>query len=274
MKTMNAYRLKTKVKFFLMRAVVPLFILNFLSQVALGESDNNDTSWAREHLQKISKLQEGSDNAEATSFAEHLKKNMAKTQTDENKRWAEKQVMKSHRVAADMTQANTPTKNGINIDKLIAKYSNHMPTAQTLMHGKYHDLLIFVSFSMPQQSLKAWLNQSRAAGGILVIRGLVDNSFKKTAAKVQKLIGKTGGGLEVDPTLFRRFHIKKVPAVVVVNGHAPPCFNVSGCPFDTPPYDVIYGNVTLQRALMEIGNKGKASQQKANLILTHMRATS
>ena len=42
-------------------------------------------------------------------------------------------------------------------------------------------LIAFVSFSMPEDSLKAILEQVDRAGGTVVLRGLVNDSFKNTA---------------------------------------------------------------------------------------------
>src|SRR4051794_39817884 len=38
---------------------------------------------------------------------------------------------------------------------------------------------IFISFSMPVESLKAWSRQAKTVHGTLVLRGLVENSLKK-----------------------------------------------------------------------------------------------
>ncbi len=45
-------------------------------------------------------------------------------------------------------------------------------------------LLVFVSFNMPKNSLKELAQSVQKIDGALIIRGLVDNSFIKTAEKV------------------------------------------------------------------------------------------
>ena len=51
------------------------------------------------------------------------------------------------------------------------------------------DLLIFVSFSMPEESLKLWAEQASHLGCPLLLRGFVDNDLTKTTAKTQSLFG-------------------------------------------------------------------------------------
>jgi len=101
-------------------------------------------------------------------------------------------------------------------------------------------IIIFVSFSMPKESIKAWIDQAEKIGAGIYIRGLVNNSFKDTAKAVSDLIQDNKGGLLVDPTLFKKYAIVQVPAVVVV---------------DKDTFDVIYGDVTLDYALEKLNRK-------------------
>ena len=45
------------------------------------------------------------------------------------------------------------------------------------------DVLIFISFSMPEESLKQWIAQAQRIHAPLIIRGLINNSFTETQAK-------------------------------------------------------------------------------------------
>jgi conjugal transfer pilus assembly protein TrbC len=110
------------------------------------------------------------------------------------------------------------------------------------------DVIIFVSFSMPKESIKTWALEANKIGANVVIKGLVNNSFKDTIATVYEFIKDNQArsvqaqGVVLDPTLFEKFHINKVPAVVVADH------------FDN--YDVVYGDVTLDYALSTIANYG------------------
>ncbi len=101
-------------------------------------------------------------------------------------------------------------------------------------------LLAFVSFSMPTASLEALLDQVRKAGGTLVLRGLVNDSFRDTAAAIAPFADK--GGFSVDPKLFERFGITVVPTFVVApDAHDP---------------DAVSGNMTLGAALEAVAAEG------------------
>jgi len=102
-------------------------------------------------------------------------------------------------------------------------------------------LLTFVSFSMPDDSLKAVLEQTARAGGVTVLRGLVDNSFKETALRIGKFSREHGPGLSVDPRLFAEHGVTIVPAFVVVGETVP---------------DKIAGNMSLAAALETIAREG------------------
>jgi type-F conjugative transfer system pilin assembly protein TrbC len=89
---------------------------------------------------------------------------------------------------------------------------------------------IFVSFSMPKETIKILAHEAEKQKGILVIRGLVDNSFVKTAKAIQEI----GAGVVLDPTLFKEYDIKVVPTFVQKHKNA---------------YQRIAGNVSLSYAL-------------------------
>lgn len=72
--------------------------------------------------------------------------------------------------------------------------------------------LIFISFSMPKASLKALYQAATKSGGVLLLRGLKNNSFKKTAEYLKQL----EISVDIDPEAFKEYHITKVPTFVLV----------------------------------------------------------
>jgi conjugal transfer pilus assembly protein TrbC len=90
--------------------------------------------------------------------------------------------------------------------------------------------LIFVSLSMPEASLKALYQEAEQQGAVLVLRGLKDNSFKRSAEALKIL----GIGVQIDPTLFEKYAIQSVPTFVRTRGSE---------------YDSISGNISLVYAL-------------------------
>lgn len=108
-------------------------------------------------------------------------------------------------------------------------------------------IIIFVSFSMPKESVKGWITQAQKISAAVYIRGLVNNSFKDTTKIISGLVQDQSGGLLIDPTVFKKYSITQVPAVVVVNDAS---------------FDVIYGDVTLDYALEKISKTMEGDKQK------------
>ncbi len=75
-------------------------------------------------------------------------------------------------------------------------------------------LLVFVTLTMPIHSLKELLQQAAKYKAVLILRGLKDNSFKQTLAVLQELNAAPDSGFEINPELFARFKIDKVPVFI------------------------------------------------------------
>jgi type-F conjugative transfer system pilin assembly protein TrbC len=71
--------------------------------------------------------------------------------------------------------------------------------------------LVFISSSMPKESLKALATQAKLYDAKLVIRGMVAGSIQKTA----KLSDEIGYPLDIDPKLFETYKITQVPVFLV-----------------------------------------------------------
>ena len=113
-----------------------------------------------------------------------------------------------------------------------SKSQNPKPTEDNRENSST-SLYIFVSFSIPKESLKALALEAKQQNGTLVIRGLVDNSFVKTA----KLFQEMGVETLLDPTLFKEYDIQVVPTFVRKH---------------TKGYSKIAGNVSLAYALEKL----------------------
>ncbi|HGD2626298.1 TPA: type-F conjugative transfer system pilin assembly protein TrbC [Legionella pneumophila] len=162
-----------------------------------------------------------------------------------------KELTKSQQ-SQKLTQYTTELKQHINRAENI---STHLK--------KVSSVVVFLSFSMPEQSLKSWLRQCKISGATPVIRGLINNSFKETMVAIKKLSEQSGTGMQLDPILFQTFHIKQVPAVVFAKD-IPECPATMDCkPVD---YDVVYGDVSLSYALGKIND----AQSSDNAQLTAM----
>lgn len=102
-------------------------------------------------------------------------------------------------------------------------------------------LYVFVSFSLPEET---WLSLSREVekvGGVLVLRGLPDNSFKQLAYKIHALCEKgVLAPVQIDPKLFSKFDVTKIPCFVTTY---------------KDDFDKLTGNVSLKFALEKMGNE-------------------
>lgn len=122
-----------------------------------------------------------------------------------------------------LKQLNTPLHIGPNsqavdqdwIDQLARKRQQDA-IDQSKRERKTPTAIYFVSASIPEQDMREILREADRLGVPAVMRGLVNNDFRSSAAYMLKLSQPDNiGGVQVDPNLFKQFDIKAVPALVV-----------------------------------------------------------
>lgn len=128
-----------------------------------------------------------------------------------------------------------------------------IPPRSNAMLPMPHELYIFVSLSMPQSRLINLLQEAKSYGGLVVLRGLKNNSYKDTANFLQPIIKAAEAGVIIDPHLFEKYEVSKVPTFVLND-------QIS------KKYDKATGNVSLKYVLEEIGKVGEL-QSQAQVIL-------
>lgn len=110
----------------------------------------------------------------------------------------------------------------------------------------------FVSLGIPEEGLLPMLQDARRFGIPATLRGLLDNDFRKTAETMFELSKKDKqAGVQIDPTLYQKYGIKAVPALVVTCGQK---------------FDVLYGSLTLKQALEEVKQRGDCSATAAQML--------
>ena len=115
---------------------------------------------------------------------------------------------------------------------------------------------IAVSLSMPPETLRALAADARKVGAKLVIRGLVDGSFKLTFAKAREVFNEnSAAGLAIDPQVFRAFHVQGAPTFIVAKAPVEPCGSLN-CVSAAPAHDMIAGNISLSAALHQLASAG------------------
>ncbi len=129
-------------------------------------------------------------------------------------------------------------------------------------------LLVFVSSSMPKTSLIQLGKDVAKLDGILVFRGLINNSFTNTTKFMQE-IGYNKVNTIIDPKLFSLFAIKQIPTFIVLSS------NTNLCPDykcdATPIYDFIQGNITLNYALTKIAEDGDFAKENAQTLVMRLK---
>lgn len=126
------------------------------------------------------------------------------------------------------------------------------PGLRALAQG---DLLIFVSFSLPDAVLSALIDQAVRTGAVLVMRGLHNNSIKQTLPRVRAALGSRKVAWQIDPRLFRAFDVRVVPSFVLTEPHAlAASCNREAC--ERPARWVsVAGNVSVHTALEQIAQR-------------------
>ena len=107
-------------------------------------------------------------------------------------------------------------------------------------------LLVFVSLSMPMESLKHVAQDAERAGATLVLRGFVNGSMKQTMTAVRDILGPAGrAGWEIDPPAFAHYGIHAAPTTVLARHQGN----------DGNDYAAVAGDVTLAYALDAIARE-------------------
>jgi conjugal transfer pilus assembly protein TrbC len=171
---------------------------------------------------------------------------------------------KSNRMPTDAELARIPIPSTPNIDALpqpavrrpvdlgaLAKGYEQVldgpPSSNGLATGP--GLLIFVSFSMPQQTLSRLVDQAARAHATVIIRGFVNGSLQHTVAMAQRLIGARQVSFQIDPLAFDRFAVTSTPTFVLVKAGAVPASCAAGSCFAAGAFVSANGDVSLDYAL-------------------------
>jgi conjugal transfer pilus assembly protein TrbC len=105
-------------------------------------------------------------------------------------------------------------------------------------------LYVFMSFSVPDEAWLALSEEIVQKNGIMVLRGLPGNSFQELAKKIHSLRSRgMKATVQIDPMLFSRFNIDKVPSFVKTTSKG---------------FYKVSGNVSLRFALEKIAQQAVA----------------
>jgi conjugal transfer pilus assembly protein TrbC len=131
------------------------------------------------------------------------------------------------------------------------------------------DLLVFVSFSMPDASLKRLATDAAKANAVLVFRGPKDGSLKKTLQAFEPL-AKLGASAIIHPEAFTWNRIDSVPVFVLGTAAGGGCDDVAGSCQETVR---IAGDASLEYILERMAQASHPLAREAERRLTRLQGT-
>ena len=161
----------------------------------------------------------------------------------------EKYYLYSESMLKDNQQFLTQYKNGhpLDINKTIADYNAMLKNAKLQLGD--NRLLIFISSSLPKQTIVNLMQQASPLGAIFVVRGLINNSYVKTYDYFYKLKGDNTVGIMINPTLFKAMDVQLVPTFALYNSSQD--LLKTACNTN-PQYTKVAGEVTVHYALEQL----------------------
>ena len=82
-----------------------------------------------------------------------------------------------------------------------------------------HELLVFVSFSMPREGLLRIVEQSEKTGAKMVFRGMAGDKLTSMSRRVADILGGHRVEALIHPQAFTQFKVDRVPALVLAKSN-------------------------------------------------------
>jgi len=159
------------------------------------------------------------------------------------------------------------TQEPVDIGKLASQGQNIYRSTQDGEKRYESQVLIFISSSMPDQTVTNYLDQSRRINASLVLRGFVNDTLTMTKQYLHGILvasadPEADSNILIDPTLYERFSITQVPSIVVTESAIQPCMK-DACP--PPVHHIVSGDVSLAWALGLVGRQIKSEALRSKL---------
>jgi len=246
--------MKQKSNFLLMLLVLAIAVL---VEPVFGEQAYNE------------KLKQAVEQAlpDAEAFAQNLRAAIkaANAQAVTVKKQANAQVRRYEDQLGVQGPDNSPrNSDDFDLDRLLNQNVPVFAEARDASFNSIPPLLVMVSLSMPDDSLKALIHDVGAVGGQVILRGFHEGSLKATAARLATLVIRDSdkSGVGIDPRLFQTFDVKAVPTFIMPAGPIGEC-NTPGCIPAAPAHDRISGNITLRYALETLRSDGVKARTRS-----------
>ncbi|QNX28739.1 type-F conjugative transfer system pilin assembly protein TrbC (plasmid) [Acinetobacter seifertii] len=131
----------------------------------------------------------------------------------------------------------------IDVQKIAERYKKRVDEEKKSVSG----VIAFVSFSMPDASIKKIIADTLKVNGTVLFIGFKNNEFKETAKEIRRLDIRKGN-IQINPNAFKQYKIDVVPSIVLVKAKAEERIDEEGCVLPEN-YSKVTGDVSLEYAL-------------------------
>jgi conjugal transfer pilus assembly protein TrbC len=148
----------------------------------------------------------------------------------------------------DIKSLPKPAGKSPDIAKIAEAFRQPVPGNISAPIADIPELMVFVSFSLPRETLQRIVAQSEKSGAVLVLRGLKGNSLTQMGEEIAKLVGDRNVTAIIHPPAFKQFDVKRVPAMVLARSGQASKIAEDGCAPATS-FIKVDGDVTQEYAL-------------------------
>ena len=181
--------------------------------------------------------------------------------SEEDKKWAEDLTSSS----IDMMWQNLKSK--LESQEQLEIKTGFESDREEARERQFAGLYIFVSTSMPKPLLKSYLQEANKYGGVLVLKGLPQGSFKELTKFIIDLTGNNGNlqeiaaNIQIDDEAYEKFKIVSVPTIVL-------SFDPEYHPNQSAifKFDKMIGNVGVKYSLEEFSKSGELAMQASRYL--------
>lgn len=154
----------------------------------------------------------------------------------------------------------------IDVQKIAERYKKKVDADKKTVSG----VIAFVSFSMPDASIKKIIADTLKVNGTVLFIGFKNNEFKETAKEIRRLDIRKGN-IQINPNAFKQYKIDVVPSIVLVKAKAEERIDEEGCVLPEN-YSKVTGDVSIEYAL-ELMAKNETADLKnlANSYLSQIK---
>jgi conjugal transfer pilus assembly protein TrbC len=104
-----------------------------------------------------------------------------------------------------------------------------LPISKPASSDRGPELMVFVSFSIPRNSLERIVAESERTGAVWSCADFKGNSLTRMGEEVAQLIGKRHVTAIIHPPAFTQFKVTQVPALVLANASQATRIGTDGC---------------------------------------------